>query len=100
MPEDHLPSWAERENQRVTALKLEELTNAIEKLSDKIELMNEKSRDRSSLFETKINTELTNVNVKIAMMEVKMKIWAGVFGVASSAISTALIELLFGKTLK
>lgn len=97
MPEDPT-SWAE--NRRLIVSQLETMNDSLQKLADKIEQMNEKNRDRNSVFEAKISTDLTGINVRIAMLEVRAKIWGGAVGLVGGALASGVIEVLFGKALK
>lgn len=89
MPED-TPSWSETERHRMTLARLGEITAVIEKLSDRIVSMDEKNAERSRLYENKIDADMTNLKVKVAMLEVSTKIWCSVISLAGAAISYGL----------
>lgn len=93
MPED-TPSWSETERHRMMMARLGELQSVIEKLADRIVSMDEKNGERSRLYENKIDADMTNLKVRIAMLEVSTKIWCSVISLVGGAISYGLAHLV------
>lgn len=89
MPED-----LAAENRRLIALQLDDIKQAVEKLSERVVSMDDKARDRAGLFEAKVGSEMTGVNVRIAMLEVRAKIWGGLIGSVGGGVVAAIIEFL------
>lgn len=91
-------SWVE--SRRLIISQLRSMDEAIRSLADRIEQQNEKGRDRISVFESHVQTGLSDLNVRIAMLEVRAKIWGGMIGFLGGAIASGVIDIVIGKVVK
>lgn len=76
------------------------MDEAIRSLSDKIETMQEKGRDRASLFEAQVTSKISDLHTRMAMMEVRAKMWGGVIGFLGGGAASAILDVLIGKLTK
>jgi len=76
------------------------MDEAIRDLATKIELQSEKGRDRISVVEQQTNMAVSDLKVRIAMLEVRAKIWGGMVGFFGGAVASGVIDILVGKVVK
>ena len=91
-------SW--NESRRLIISQLRSMDEAIRVLADKIEQQNEKGRDRIGMFEAQVQAGLSDMKVRIAMLEVRAKIWGGMIGFLGGAVASGVIDILIGKVVK
>lgn len=87
-------SWVE--SRKLIISQLRSMDDSIRMLGDRIERMQEKGRERDSLFEAQITTKVAELHTRMAMMEVKAKIWGGAIGLIGGSIGTALAHIVAG----
>src|SRR4051812_12406041 len=76
--DNEIASWVE--SRRLIISQLRDMSSAIRGLSEKIEMQNEKGRDRISTIENQMQTSVSDIKVRISMLEVRAKIWGGMVG--------------------
>lgn len=96
MPEDEsAASW--NESRRLIVSQLRGMEEALRDLTVRIDLQGEKNRDRISVMEQQTAASLSDLKVRIAMLEVRAKIWGGMVGLVGGAVGTFVVDVLVGK---
>lgn len=78
---------------------LEDMNGSIKELTSSIALMNEKARDREVVLTALVTNQVSEIKVEIAMLKVRAKIWAGIFG-GVGALFSAVIVVFIEKVIK
>lgn len=94
---DNASSW--NESRRLIVSQIRNTDSSIKELTSKIDLLNEKNRDRIGVLEALVAVQLSDMRVRIAMLEVRAKIWGGMIG-AVGGIIASIAALLLEKGLK
>lgn len=76
------------------------MDDSIKELGTKIEQFNEKGRDRIGAMEVTVGVQMSDMKVRIAMLEVRAKIWGGMVGFFGGAVASGVIDILVGKIVK
>lgn len=91
-------SW--NESRRLIISQLRSMDASIKELGTKIESLNEKGRDRIVLLDASVATQMSDMKVRIAMLEVRAKIWGGMVGFVGGAVASGIIDIMIGRVMK
>lgn len=83
-----------REYRRLFLSELQRINNMLQGFDNKLDQLNNTNRDRISLVETSLNTQISDVKTRVAMLEVRAKIWGGMVGCVGGAVASGLIVLI------
>lgn len=67
---------------------------SIEGIVSKIDALNEKISNRDALLTALVTEQISKITVRVAMLEVRAKIWGGMIGGVGGIISAAVIFLI------
>lgn len=88
-------SWVEA--RRLIISNLRNVDTRLGQLSEKIEQMQEKARERDRVFEARVETRIGDLNTRMAMMELRAKMWGGAIGFIGGGVASALADIVIGK---
>lgn len=91
-------SWLE--SRRLIISQLKTMDDSIRSLSDRIDKHSESNRERVNVFNTEANQAISDLRVRIAMLEVSAKIWGGIVGMLSGSIASLILDLSVGHIVK
>ena len=87
-----LRDWVE--NRKLIVSQLSVMDKSINDLGGKIETFHEANRSRTTDIEKDLRASLTEMTVRIAMLEVRAKIWGGIIGLATGSGAALVIDLI------
>ena len=85
-------SWLE--SRRLIISQLATLEAAIRDLSLKIDKYSEASRERTVEMSKEAQLGISDLNLRVAMLELRAKLWGGVIGLAGGGIATVIVQLI------
>lgn len=94
MPEDMESPSSWNESRRLIVSQLRDMNGSLKELSTKIDTMNEKSRDRITLLDASVALQLSDMKIRISMLEVRAKIWGGMIGAVGGSVAAFVLFLL------
>lgn len=89
---DTTASW--NQSRQLIISELRRVDGSIRSLADKIDQLNEKGRDRMAAIEATVALQMSDVRERVAMLEVRAKIWGGMVGFLSGAIASGMVALI------
>ena len=90
---DEVSSWLE--SRRLIVAQLRSLDTSIRDLSSKIDKQAEEVRIRAGQMSEQSQKAISDINVRIAMLEVSSKIWGGTIGLVAGAIGSGIVQAVF-----
>ena len=93
MPEtDEFSSWLE--SRRLIIAQLASMDSSIRELSGRIDKLSETSRERTIELSAEAQTRTADLNLRVAMLELRAKLWGGVIGLMAGGVATAVVQLI------
>ena len=93
MPDtDEYASWLE--SRRLIISQLATLEAAIRDLGSKIDRFNDSAREKAIEVSKESQLGISDLNLRVAMLELRAKLWGGVIGMAGGGIATVVVQLL------
>ena len=89
---DEFPSWLE--SRRLIISQLTTMESAIRDLGSKIDRFNDSARERAVEVAKEAQTGIAELNLRVAMLELRAKLWGGVIGLASGGMATVVVQLI------
>jgi hypothetical protein len=89
---DEGSSWFE--SRRLIISQLAAMDLSIRDLSARIDHYSEASRERALQMSKEAQTAIADLNLRIAMLELRAKLWGGVIGLLAGGLSTGLVQLV------
>jgi hypothetical protein len=84
-------SWLE--SRRLIISQLSTMEAAIRDLSTRIDRYSETSRDRATEMSKEAQAGISELNLRVAMLELRAKLWGGLVGLAAGGVGTAVVQL-------
>jgi hypothetical protein len=85
-------SWLE--SRRLIISQLATLEASIRDLSMKIERFNDSAREKAIEVAKEAQLGIADLNLRVAMLELRAKLWGGVIGLAGGGVATVVVQLL------
>jgi hypothetical protein len=93
MPDaDEFPSWIE--SRRLIISQLTTMESAIRDLGAKIDKFNDSAREKAIELAKDSQTGIAELNLRVAMLELRAKLWGGIIGLASGGVGTIVVQLI------
>ena len=93
MPDsDEYSSWIE--SRRLIISQLATLELAIRDLGSKIDRFNDSAREKASEVAKEAQSVISDLNMRVAMLELRAKLWGGVIGLAGGGVATVIVQLV------
>jgi hypothetical protein len=93
MPEaEEYSSWLE--SRRLIIAQLATMESAIRDLAGKIDKFNDSAREKAIEVAKEAQGGITELNLRVAMLEMRAKIWGGIIGLAGGAVATVIVQLI------
>jgi hypothetical protein len=93
MPEsEEFASWLE--SRRLIIAQLAAMDASIRELGVKIDRFNDQAREKAIEVAKEAQTGIGELNLRVAMLELRAKLWGGVIGLAGGGIATAIVQLV------
>jgi hypothetical protein len=89
---DEYSSWLE--SRRLIISQLATLEASIRDLGSKIDKFNDSAREKAIEVAKEAQTGITDLNLRVAMLELRAKLWGGVIGLAGGGVATVVVQLL------
>ena len=99
-PDDSEATASWNESRRLIISELRRVDDSLKGLETKIDQLNDKSRDRIGMVEAQVGAQLSDMKVRVAMLEVRAKIWGGMVGFFGGAVASGVVDILVGKIAK
>ena len=85
-------SWIE--SRRLIISQLATMEVAIHELSNKIDKFNDAAREKAIEVAKDAQVGISELNLRVAMLELRAKLWGGVIGLAGGGVATAIVQLV------
>ena len=85
-------SWLE--SRRLIIAQLAAMDSSIRDLSSRIDRFNEASRERTVEMSKEAQLGISDLNLRVAMLELRAKLWGGVIGLVSGGVATVVVQLV------
>lgn len=85
-------SWIE--SRRLIISQLRDMDGSIRELSARIDRFNENARDKASEVAKEAQAGIMALNLRVAMLELRAKMWGAIVGLVGGALGTLLVELV------
>jgi hypothetical protein len=93
MPDtDEYSSWLE--SRRLIISQLATMEAAIRDLSSRIDKFNDLAREKAVEVAREAQTGITDLNLRVAMLELRAKLWGGLIGLAAGGVGTVVVQLV------
>jgi hypothetical protein len=89
---DEFPSWLE--SRRLIISQLTTMEAAIRDLGGKIDRFNDTAREKAIEVAKESQTGIAELNLRVAMLELRAKLWGGIIGLASGGVGTVVVQLI------
>jgi hypothetical protein len=89
---DEFPSWVE--SRRLIISQLTTMESAIRDLGGKIDKFNDSARERGIELAKESQSGIAELNLRVAMLELRAKLWGGIIGLASGGVGTVVVQLV------
>jgi hypothetical protein len=89
---DEYASWLE--SRRLIISQLGTMEAAIRDLSAKIDRFNDLAREKALEVAKEAQAGITDLNLRVAMLELRAKLWGGVIGLAGGGVATVIVQLV------
>ncbi len=67
---------------------------AIRDLSSKIDKFNDSAREKAIEVAKEAQAGISDLNLQVAMLELRAKLWGGLVGLAGGGVATVVVQLL------
>jgi hypothetical protein len=85
-------SWLE--SRRLIISQLTTMESAIRDLASKIDKFNDAARETAVAVAKESQSGLSELNLRVAMLELRAKLWGGLIGLAAGGIGTVVVQLV------
>jgi hypothetical protein len=85
-------SWLE--SRRLIISQLAAMDLSIRDLSVKIDRYSDSSRERALEMSKEAQVGLADLNLRVAMLELRAKLWGGVIGMIGGGLATVVVQLI------
>ena len=93
MPDtDEQASWLE--SRRLIISQLSTMDASLRELSGKIEKFNDTAREKAVDVAREAQQGITELNLRVAMLEMKAKMWGAAIGLVAGGIGTVAIDII------
>jgi hypothetical protein len=89
---DEYSSWLE--SRRLIISQLATMEAAIRDLGSKIDRFNDSAREKAIEVAKDSQTGLSELNLRVAMLELRAKLWGGLIGLAAGGVGTDVVQLV------
>jgi hypothetical protein len=97
MPEsEEHASWLE--SRRLIISQLAVMDSSIRDLGGKIDKFNESAREKAVEVAKEAQGGISELNLRVAMLELRAKLWGGMIGLLSGGVATAVVQLIMRAT--
>jgi len=85
-------SWLE--SRRLIIAQLAAMDSSIRDLGSRIDRYSEASRERAVEMSKEAQIGIADLNLRVAMLELRAKLWGGVIGLLTGGAATGIVELI------
>jgi hypothetical protein len=89
---DEYSSWLE--SRRLIISQLATLEVSIRDLGSKIDKFNDTAREKAIEVAKDAQLGFSDLNLRVAMLELRAKLWGGVIGLAGGGVATVVVQLV------
>jgi hypothetical protein len=89
---DEYSSWLE--SRRLIISQLAMMDGSIRDLSARIDKFNDLARENAVVVAKEAQSGIADLNLRVAMLELRAKLWGGVIGLLAGGVATAIVQLL------
>jgi hypothetical protein len=89
---DEYSSWLE--SRRLIISQLGAMDSSIRELGSKIDKFNDLAREKAIEVAKEAQAGITDLNLRVAMLELRAKLWGGIIGLAAGGVSTVIVQLV------
>jgi hypothetical protein len=89
---EEFSSWLE--SRRLIISQLTAMDASIRELGVRIDKYNETARERAVEFSKEAQIGISDLNLRVAMLELRAKLWGAALGMISGAIATGVFQLI------
>jgi hypothetical protein len=89
---DEHASWLE--SRRLIISQLATMEAAIRDLGSKIDKFNDLAREKAVEVARDSQVGLSDLNLRVAMLELRAKLWGGIIGLAAGGVGTVVVQLV------
>jgi hypothetical protein len=89
---DEYASWLE--SRRLIISQLATMEAAIRDLSSKIDRFSDSAREKAIEVAKEAQAGISELNLRVAMLELRAKLWGGIIGLAGGGVATAIVQLV------
>jgi hypothetical protein len=85
-------SWLE--SRRLIISQLAMMDGSIRDLSARIDKFHDTARENAIVVAKEAQAGISDLNLRVAMLELRAKLWGGVIGLLAGGVATAIVQLL------
>ena len=85
-------SWLE--SRRLIIAQLAAMDSSIRDLGSKIDRFNDSAREKAIEVAKEAQAGISDLNLRVAMLELRAKLWGGVIGLISGGVATVIVDLI------
>jgi len=85
-------SWLE--SRRLIISQLATLEGSIRDLGSKIDKFNDSAREKAIEVAKDAQSGISDLNLRVAMLELRAKLWGGVIGLAGGSLAAVIVQLV------
>jgi hypothetical protein len=89
---DEYASWLE--SRRLIISQLSTMESAIRDISSKIDRFNDTAREKAMEVSKEAQAGISELNLRVAMLELRAKLWGGIIGLMSGGVATVVVQLV------
>jgi hypothetical protein len=89
---DEYASWLE--SRRLIISQLATMEAAIRDLGAKIDRFNDSAREKAIEVAKEAQSGISELNLRVAMLELRAKLWGGLIGLAAGGVGTVVVQLV------
>jgi hypothetical protein len=89
---DEHASW--HESRRLIISQLATMEAAIRDLGSKIDKFNDSAREKAIEVAKEAQSGIAELNLRVAMLELRAKLWGGIIGLAAGGVATVVVQLV------
>jgi hypothetical protein len=89
---EEFSSWLE--SRRLIISQLATMESAIRDLGSKIDRFNDSAREKAIEVARDAQSGISDLNLRVAMLELRAKLWGGAIGLAAGGVGTVIVQLI------
>ncbi len=89
---EEFASWLE--SRRLIISQLATMEAAIRDLASKIDRYNDLAREKAIQVAKEAQLGISDLNLRVAMLELRAKLWGGMIGLAAGGVGTVIVQLV------